>query len=311
VVTLQGSYSMLLAPSTDPSVGFGSSHEGALGVRLRPFGALHKDQRLGGVFVDGNVGYVRTGDLNRLGFDFGLGYNAQVTPGFAMGPVVRYGQILQPDGLDNPDDAQSVSLGLNLAFGTGPRAEAPPVVEAPECPPATPATPVVCPDVTPPCPDFDHDGTCDIDDRCPTQAGPPATRGCRVDPCTGAPLVVLVQFQYDSAGLPTLHGDDPKAMDPVLDAVAGAIAQDPTCRVCVMGFASEEGAADYNQALSVRRADAVEDYLVARGVKESRLPTKGFGASCQLVPEDSREMNRRVEFVRLPEGGSCPSVCTE
>ena len=135
--------------------------------------------------------------------------------------------------------------------------------------------------------------------------------GCPVDPCTGAPLVVLVQFGYDSAGMPTLKQNGPQTMDPVLDAVAKAIAQDPSCHVCIMGFASEEGTAPYNQDLSLRRAEAVQGYMNDRGLANKRIPTTGYGETCQLVPEESRELNRRVEFHRLQEGESCPATCPQ
>jgi len=97
----------------------------------------------------------------------------------------------------------------------------------------------------------------------------------------------------------------------VLDAVAEAIAQDPSCRVCIVGHASEEGPVEYNEDLSRRRASAVQGYLGARGLAESRMPTTGMGAHCQLVPETTRPLNRRVEFLRLQEGESCPMECSE
>jgi outer membrane protein OmpA-like peptidoglycan-associated protein len=101
-------------------------------------------------------------------------------------------------------------------------------------------------------------------------------------------------------------------MDPVLDAVAEAIAQDPSCRVCIVGHASEEGTPEYNQELSSRRASAVQSYLTARGpgLTETRMPTTGLWERCQLVPESTHVLNRRVEFRRLQEGESCPMDCS-
>jgi len=118
---------------------------------------------LGGLFVDFNLGYVRTGDLNRFGFDAGLGYDFQVTPWLALGPVARYVQIVQADNDRNTDprDAKLLTVGLDLAFGPAHREsrrdECPAAAEcvqqkAPPCPP-------------PPCPDADGDGVCDGDDR--------------------------------------------------------------------------------------------------------------------------------------------------
>ena len=81
--------------------------------------------------------------------------------------------------------------------------------------------------------------------------------------------------------------------------------------MCIVGNASEEGPDAYNQALSLRRAEAVQDYLAARGLGESRIPTIGLGSSCPIVPETSRLLNRRVEFRRLQEGESCSATCVE
>ncbi len=313
MVAVQWSYALLFTPSGGDFTEDGSAHFLTTGLRLRPFGnSAPEAGRLGGLFIDANVGYVRTEGLDRFGFDVGLGYGFQVEPWFSFGLVARYGQIVQPDDNPNqdPNDAQFMTIGFDLAFGPAPEEEVqrqdPICPGVPECVQKEP----ICP-VQEGCPDSDRDGVCDVADRCPTQIGPPATLGCPIDPCSGKPLIVLVQFKYDSAQLPAPKDDDPQSMDPVLDAVAKAISQDPSCRVCVMGYASEEGTADYNDALSRRRASAVQGYLIARGLVEKRIPSTGHGERCQLVPERSLERNRRVEFLRLQEGESCPADCSK
>ncbi len=309
VVSLQASYALMVTP---PKAGFsdtGGAHSLTGGVRLRPFGAaMQPEKQLGGLWLDGNLGYIRTGELNRFGFDAGLGYGFQVSPGFALGPAVRYTHLLQPNELAgvDPRDGQLLTAGLNMSFGAAHAQPDEPVVEV-----LTPVlqTPVDAqdPPVALTCPDYDRDTVCDTDDRCPTQAGTASTMGCAVDPCTGEPLVVVVQFAYDSAGLPVWD----LAMDPVLDAVALAVAQNPTCRVCVAGYASDEGTSAYNLKLSGRRAAAVQAYLVARGVARKRIPTTALGEMCPQLPEGSLSMDRRVEFRRLEEGQSCPTNCQE
>ncbi|MFO0744231.1 MAG: OmpA family protein [Myxococcota bacterium] len=311
VVSLQLSYALLLTPAASPYTSTGSANFLMAGVRLRPLAAMSSPRhQLGGLFVDFNMGYVRTDNLDRFGFDVGLGYAFQLTPGFALGLVARYGHIVQPDDnpRQDPNDGQFMTVGLDLGFG--------PAYEAPEeqrelvCePPTTPAAKEL--PVCQSCLDYDKDGVCDASDRCPTQAGSSATWGCPLDPCKGAPIVARVQFAYDSAALPSPHDDDPQSMDPVLDAVARAVAQDPTCNVCIVGFASEEGPSDHNLTLSRDRATAVQGYMTARGLAPARTPATGLGEGCQLVPEKSLELNRRVEFRRLLDGQQCPTSCTK
>lgn len=326
VVALQWTYAFMLTPPKGNYKQIGVTHSIMAGLRLRPLATIRpRVEQLGGLFVDINVGYVRTGSLDRFGFDAGLGYGFQVSPVFSIGPVVRYGQIVQPDNNlnEDPNDAQFITVGLDLAFGPAYKADRATDLECPnqveceeqvECPEAADCPAVVpcvqdqveCPE---PCLDEDRDGVCDIGDRCPTAYGPPETFGCPIDPCSGKPLIVLVQFSYDSSTLPP-KSEAAIEMDPMLDAVAKAIAQDPSCRVCIVGNASEEGADEYNTLLSERRATAVQGYLTARGVGANRIPTVGLGAACQLVPRASRILNRRVEFRRLQEGESCPTDCT-
>lgn len=205
-VTLQGTYAALMTPGSEEGVDAGAAHFLMAGLHLRPFASLGSDSdRLGGFFADANLGYVRTGGLDRFGFDAGLGYAFQVGTWFALGPVVRYAQIVQPDDNagQNSNDAQLVTLGLELAFGPARRPDVglvcPP---APEPPPPAPAVAApICP-----CSDYDKDGVCDEVDRCPTQAGPSATAGCPINVCAGEPLVVLVQFDYKSSRMPADDG---------------------------------------------------------------------------------------------------------
>ena len=67
------------------------------------------------------------------------------------------------------------------------------------------------------------------------------------------------------------------------------------------GHTDSEGADDYNQDLSVRRATAVVTWLVdQKGVSPDRLEARGFGESAPVVTNDSEEgrvWNRRVDLV--------------
>jgi outer membrane protein OmpA-like peptidoglycan-associated protein len=161
------------------------------------------------------------------------------------------------------------------------------------------------------CPDRDRDGVCDVDDHCLTQVGRPETLGCPIEPCSGTSLMAEIQFDFDSSELRPPQAENQAEVDPVLDAVGDAIAQDSMCRVCIIGHASVSGEAQYNLNLSRRRALGVQGYLVARGLPIDRLPMVGLGERCQITPIDTRAANRWVEFRRLQEGESCPVACSD
>jgi outer membrane protein OmpA-like peptidoglycan-associated protein len=68
----------------------------------------------------------------------------------------------------------------------------------------------------------------------------------------------------------------------------------------VEGFTDSVGSEEFNQVLSERRADAVREALLARGVDPSRIAVHGFGESYPVASNDNsagRQLNRRVEIV--------------
>jgi outer membrane protein OmpA-like peptidoglycan-associated protein len=86
---------------------------------------------------------------------------------------------------------------------------------------------------------------------------------------------------------------------PVLDQAAEILKENPGVQVVVKGFTDSVGSVAYNQALSVRRAEAVYRYLVNQGVDPERLTVQGFGMSDPIADnstEAGRAQNRRVEL---------------
>lgn len=71
----------------------------------------------------------------------------------------------------------------------------------------------------------------------------------------------------------------------------------------VLGHTDTTGTPEANKRLSERRASAVADYLVSRGVARARIATRGYGESMPLnaeLTEIDRAANRRVEIRIVP-----------
>jgi peptidoglycan-associated lipoprotein len=64
---------------------------------------------------------------------------------------------------------------------------------------------------------------------------------------------------------------------PVLGAQAAWLARYPQVSIRIEGNADERGTREYNLALGARRANAVRDFLVARGVSPARIETISYG----------------------------------
>ena len=62
-----------------------------------------------------------------------------------------------------------------------------------------------------------------------------------------------------------------------LDAQAEWLMSNSDYRAVIEGHADEQGTREYNLALGARRANAVREYLVSRGVAGSRLKTVSYG----------------------------------
>jgi len=88
--------------------------------------------------------------------------------------------------------------------------------------------------------------------------------------------------------------------------LADVLQQNPQRTVLVEGFTDSTGAADHNQALSERRATAVQTALQDLGVARTRVAIRGYGESHPVASNDSaqsRQLNRRVEIVLSDDSG--------
>ena len=86
---------------------------------------------------------------------------------------------------------------------------------------------------------------------------------------------------------------------PELDRWVEYFKNNPLVTADIYGHADSTGPETYNQKLSERRAEAVVNYMVDRGIQRERLTTKGFGETQPAASNDTREgrqKNRRVEL---------------
>lgn len=181
-----------------------------------------------------------------------------------------------------------------------------------------------------PWPDTDADGLLDKDDACPTIAGPVQNNGCpyidtdgdtvldKDDDCPtvpgdpankGCPVIVQEEQEIIDAAFENLEFQTAKAIIlpesfESLDALADLMIRKPGWRLIIAGHTDSQGDDQTNLILSKKRAEAVRDYLVQRGIDPSRLIVQYYGETKPIDTNDTpegRQKNRRVEMTVLFE----------
>jgi len=88
-----------------------------------------------------------------------------------------------------------------------------------------------------------------------------------------------------------------------VEKLAQFMRQHPERDIAIEGFTDSTGADDANRSLSERRAAAVKQALVARGVTRERIDARGYGQAFPVASNDTpagRQLNRRVEIIINP-----------
>jgi outer membrane protein OmpA-like peptidoglycan-associated protein len=110
---------------------------------------------------------------------------------------------------------------------------------------------------------------------------------------TGAPMVLEgVSFESGSARLQSGSYVE-------LDSIARVLLANPALRVEIGGHTDNAGTPADNQHLSTLRAEAVRNYLVAKGVPFQQMVARGYGSTVPRTPDTTprgRAANRRVEI---------------
>ena len=84
-----------------------------------------------------------------------------------------------------------------------------------------------------------------------------------------------------------------------LDNIAKILEENPVMSIDIQGHTDNVGTAANNKDLSLRRAHAVKNYLIGKGILKNRMTTEGFGFDKPVAlngTEAGRALNRRVEI---------------
>lgn len=171
-----------------------------------------------------------------------------------------------------------------------------------------------------PIPDTDGDGINDEQDKCPTQKGVARYQGCPVpdtdgdgvndeeDKCkdvpgpadnAGCPKLESYNFKAENVqfltGSAKLTGDAMKELDKLVKVLNDY----PKLNINIDGHTDNTGKAESNLALSQKRAESVETYLVSKGINADRMTPAGYGQTQPVADNataEGRSKNRRVNF---------------
>jgi outer membrane protein OmpA-like peptidoglycan-associated protein len=216
-------------------------------------------------WIDADAKYVRTDGFDRFGLAGAIG--AQVPTSDSrwlwVGPFARYDVLYNQDGKPgiNANSAKVLTIGLSFEFGA-PRK----VVAHYEEPTTRKSEPPIMPMPEP---------------------KKPTSEVIEIISYTQ-----VIQFAFDSA---VISSEENKNLESVLETLLA----DKDLRLDIEGHASSEGQAEYNQKLSVARADAVANWFMAHGISTNSIWVIGYGSSKPIADnktEAGRRANRRVEF---------------
>jgi outer membrane protein OmpA-like peptidoglycan-associated protein len=116
----------------------------------------------------------------------------------------------------------------------------------------------------------------------------------RIDPPPGEQERFVLDDIYFDSGKTVLR---PQSF-PRLESIVEYMTHKKTARIEISGHTDNVGKPKTNKALSLKRAQACRDYLIAKGIDAGRIVAVGYGDERPIAPndtEDGRQKNRRIE----------------
>ncbi len=256
----------------------------------------------------------------QTGSKFGFADKVQDHIQTSLGLVVKFGgKDTDGDGIYDKNDACPEVAGL-AEFNGCPDADGDGVKDSDDACPNTPGLAAMngCPDsdgdgiadkddmcpnskgtkANKGCPDTDGDGVLDKDDKCVNVVGPASNNGCP-EPAITKEAADVIEFTAKSILFNSGRASFKAGVEDQLDAIAEVMNKYPKATFAIGGHTDNTGSAALNLRLSNKRAIAVRDYLVEKGVDATRLEAKGFGEGFPIEDNNTRAgraNNRRVEI---------------
>ena len=144
--------------------------------------------------------------------------------------------------------------------------------------------------------DTDGDGLLDKDDDCPNTAGPIENKGC---PIIEVEIVEVLRTAFDNLEFESGKDIILEVSKVALDELADVLIKKATWKLEISGHTDNIGGENFNLVLSKKRAEALKNYLIFKGVDTNRLITFYFGETQPLIDNttlEGRKKNRRVEM---------------
>ncbi|MCB9497540.1 MAG: OmpA family protein [Fibrobacteria bacterium] len=153
------------------------------------------------------------------------------------------------------------------------------------------------------CPDLDNDrdGIVDSADKCPNIAE--TVNGFQdVDGCPDIALAPGASMIADRVWFHESSDEFLQESEAMIQEIGDWLAKSSEVSIEIRGYTDDLGSDRVNQILSQKRAEALRQALLSRGISPARVRSKGFGKSNPIASnrtQDGRARNRRLEIVRI------------